>query len=292
MINSKTEKVHLSTRASGEQTKLWDTLYRSINARIGFVVFFIIALLCFLGPLFVPHSYETTQLSLGASPPSSLYLFGTDVLGRDLLIRTLIGGQISIFVGFLATAVALIIGTLYGMIAGYVGKKTDALMMRFVDTLYALPFTIMVILLTVLFGRSLVLIFLAIGAVEWLTLARIVRGETRNIKTQAYVQAAQLYGLPHHQIISKHILRNLISPVIVFATLTIPSVILLESVISFLGLGVQAPLTSWGSLINEGAQKFDVYPWLLIFPSIFFSLTILSLNFIGDAFRDAFDPNL
>ncbi|MDG1701874.1 MAG: ABC transporter permease [Opitutae bacterium] len=292
MINSKTEKVHLSTRASGEQTKLWDTLYRSINARIGFVVFFIIALLCFLGPLFVPHSYETTQLSLGASPPSSLHLFGTDVLGRDLLIRTLIGGQISIFVGFLATAVALIIGTLYGMIAGYVGKKTDALMMRFVDTLYALPFTIMVILLTVLFGRSLVLIFLAIGAVEWLTLARIVRGETRNIKTQAYVQAAQLYGLPHHQIISKHILRNLISPVIVFATLTIPSVILLESVISFLGLGVQAPLASWGSLINEGAQKFDVYPWLLIFPSIFFSLTILSLNFIGDAFRDAFDPNL
>lgn len=292
MINSKTEKVHLSTRASGEQTKLWDTLYRSINARIGFVVFFIIALLCFLGPLFVPHSYETTQLSLGASPPSSLHLFGTDVLGRDLLIRTLIGGQISIFVGFLATAVALIIGTLYGMIAGYVGKKTDALMMRFVDTLYALPFTIMVIFLTVLFGRSLVLIFLAIGAVEWLTLARIVRGETRNIKTQAYVQAAQLYGLPHHQIISKHILRNLISPVIVFATLTIPSVILLESVISFLGLGVQAPLASWGSLINEGAQKFDVYPWLLIFPSIFFSLTILSLNFIGDAFRDAFDPNL
>ncbi len=292
MINSKTEKVHLSTRASGEQTKLWNTLYRSTNARIGFVIFFVISLLCFLGPLFVPHSYETTQLSLGASAPSSQHLFGTDVLGRDLLIRTLIGGQISILVGFLATAVALIIGTLYGMIAGYVGKKTDALMMRFVDTLYALPFTIMVILLTVLFGRSLILIFLAIGAVEWLTLARIVRGETRNIKTQAYVQAAQLYGLPHHQIISKHILRNLISPVIVFATLTIPSVILLESVISFLGLGVQAPLASWGSLINEGAQKFDVYPWLLIFPSIFFSLTILSLNFIGDAFRDAFDPNL
>ena len=292
MINSKTEKVHLSTRASGEQTKLWNTLYRSTNARIGFVIFFVISLLCFLGPLFVPHSYETTQLSLGASAPSSQHLFGTDVLGRDLLIRTLIGGQISILVGFLATAVALIIGTLYGMIAGYVGKTTDAFMMRFVDTLYALPFTIMVILLTVLFGRSLILIFLAIGAVEWLTLARIVRGETRNIKTQAYVQAAQLYGLPHHQIISKHKLRNLISPVIVFATLTIPSVILLESVISFLGLGVQATLASWGSLINEGAQKFDVYPWLLIFPSIFFSLTILSLNFIGDAFRDAFDPNL
>lgn len=292
MINSKKEKLELSKRAGSVPTNLWQTLCKSNNARIGFTFFLTLSALCFIGPFFIPHSYETTQLSIGASAPSAVHLFGTDVLGRDLLIRTLVGGQISIFVGFLATAVALIIGTTYGMIAGYVGKKTDALMMRFVDTLYALPFTIMVILLTVLFGRSLVLIFLAIGAVEWLTLARIVRGETRNIKTQAFVQAAQLNGLPHHQIITKHILRNLISPVIVFATLTIPSVILLESVISFLGLGVQAPLASWGSLINEGAQKFDVYPWLLIFPSIFFSLTILSLNFIGDAFRDAFDPVL
>lgn len=292
MINSKTEKLKLSKRAGSVPTNLWQTLCKSNNARIGFTLFFTISVLCFIGPFFIPHSYETTQLSIGASAPSAVYLFGTDVLGRDLLIRTLVGGQISIFVGFLATAVALIIGTTYGMIAGYVGKKTDAFMMRVVDTLYALPFTIIVILLTVLFGRSLVLIFLAIGAVEWLTLARIVRGETRNIKTQAFVQAAQLNGLPHHQIISNHILRNLISPLIVFATLTIPSVILLESVISFLGLGVQAPLASWGSLINEGAQKFDVYPWLLIFPSIFFSLTILSLNFIGDAFRDAFDPVL
>ncbi len=292
MINSKTEKLKLSKRAGSVPTNLWQTLCKSNNARIGFALFFTISILCFIGPFFIPHSYETTQLSIGASAPSAVYLFGTDVLGRDLLIRTLVGGQISIFVGFLATAVALIIGTTYGMIAGYVGKKTDAFMMRVVDTLYALPFTIIVILLTVLFGRSLVLIFLAIGAVEWLTLARIVRGETRNIKMQAFVQAAKLNGLPHHQIISNHILRNLISPLIVFATLTIPSVILLESVISFLGLGVQAPLASWGSLINEGAQKFDVYPWLLIFPSIFFSLTILSLNFIGDAFRDAFDPVL
>ena len=292
MINSKKEKLELAKRAGSVPTNLWQTLCKSNNARIGFTLFITLSSLCFIGPFFIRHSYETTQLSIGASAPSAVHLFGTDVLGRDLLIRTLVGGQISIFVGFLATVVALIIGTTYGMIAGYVGKKTDALMMRFVDTLYALPFTIMVILLTVLFGRSLVLIFLAIGAVEWLTLARIVRGETRNIKTQAFVQAAQLNGLPHHQIITKHILRNLISPVIVFATLTIPSVILLESVISFLGLGVQAPLASWGSLINEGAQKFDVYPWLLVFPSIFFSLTILSLNFIGDAFRDAFDPVL
>ena len=194
MINSKTEKFELSKRAGSVPTNLWQTLCKSNNARIGFTLFLTLSALCFIGPFFIPHSYETTQLSIGASAPSAVHLFGTDVLGRDLLIRTLVGGQISIFVGFLATAVALIIGTTYGMIAGYVGKKTDALMMRFVDTLYALPFTIMVILLTVLFGRSLVLIFLAIGAVEWLTLARIVRGETRNIKTQAFVQAAQLNG--------------------------------------------------------------------------------------------------
>lgn len=265
-------------------------LWRSPYARMGLFIFLSIAVICFIGPLFLEQSHEETRLTLGATPPSSEHPFGTDTLGRDLLIRTLIGGQISIFVGFLATAVALCIGISYGMIAGYVGKKTDALMMRFVDTLYTLPFTIMVILLTVLFGRSLLLIFLAIGAVEWLTLARIVRGETRNIKTQAFVQAAQVNGLTHSRILTRHILPNLISPVIVFATLTIPSVILLESVISFLGLGVQAPLASWGSLINEGAQKFDIYPWMLLFPSIFFSLTILSLNFIGDAFRDAFDP--
>lgn len=281
MIDLKTETVPVSW-----QSVLWQSTY----ARIGLLLFFSITAVCFIGPLCISQSHEETRLTLGAVPPSSEHPFGTDTLGRDLLIRTLIGGQISIFVGFLATAVALCIGITYGMIAGYVGKKTDALMMRFVDTLYALPFTIMVILLTVLFGRSLLLIFLAIGAVEWLTLARIVRGETRSIKTLAFVQAAQVNGLPHRKILTRHILPNLISPVIVFATLTIPSVILLESVISFLGLGVQAPLASWGSLINEGAQKFDVYPWMLLFPSIFFSLTILSLNFIGDAFRDAFDP--
>jgi len=290
VIKTKQQKESLSKDAYINRPGLWHSFIRSTHARIGCILFSTITLICFLGPFFLEQSYETTALELGATPPSLKHFFGTDTLGRDLLIRTLIGGQISILVGFLATAVALIIGVTYGMISGYVGKTTDAIMMRFVDTLYALPFSIMVILLTVLFGRSLILIFLAIGLVEWLTLARIVRGETINIKTQPYVENAKLNGLAHHKILSKHILRNLISPVIVFATLTIPSVILLESVISFLGLGVQAPLASWGSLINEGAQKFDVYPWLLILPSILFSLTILSLNFIGDALRDGLDP--
>lgn len=289
MISTKKEKESLSRNTQINRLGLWHHLTQSNHARIGFILFLAITLICFLGPFFLDQSFDSTELELGASPPSLEHFFGTDTLGRDLLIRTLIGGQISLLVGFSATAVALLIGVTYGMIAGYIGKKTDIIMMRFVDTLYALPFTIMVILLTVLLGRSLILIFLAIGAVEWLTLARIVRGETISIKTQPYVEAAQLNGLAHHKILYKHILRNLISPVIVFATLTIPSVILLESVISFLGLGVQAPLASWGSLINEGAQKFDIYPWLLILPSIFFSLTILSLNFIGDAFRDGLD---
>mgnify|MGYP002476337086 FL=1 len=163
-------------------------------------------------------------------------------------------------------------------------------MMRFVDTLYALPFTIIVILLTVLMGRSLLLIFLAIGAVEWLTMARIVRGQTKALRQQTFVDAAIINGVSTRRILQRHILPNLISPVIVFATLTIPAVILLESVISFLGLGVQPPMSSWGILINEGAVKLDIYPWMLLFPALFFSLTIFALNFIGDGLRDALDP--
>jgi len=291
VIKAKLEKEIILKKTQASAPTQWRSFFNSAYARIGTTLFLGILIACLFGPLFLDHSYESTQLELGAQAPSYDYLFGTDTLGRDLLIRTLIGGRISILIGFLATVVAVLIGVSYGMVAGYVGNKTDALMMRFVDIVYALPFTIIVILLTVLLGRSLILIFLAIGAVEWLTLARIVRGETRNLKTQAYVEAAKVNGLPHHKILSKHILKNLISPIIVFATLTVPSVILLESIISFLGLGVQAPLASWGSLINEGAQKFDIYPWLLIFPSLFFSLTILSLNFIGDALRDHFDPS-
>lgn len=291
MIKLKSEKEALILKGTGTGLKQWRTFFNSAYARIGTSLFALIFMVCMFGPFFLEQSYEQTQLALGAQAPSADHFFGTDTLGRDLLIRTLIGGRISILIGFLATLVAVIIGVHYGMIAGYVGHKTDAFMMRLVDTLYALPFTVIVILLTVLLGQSLILIFLAIGAVEWLTLARIVRAETKHLKTQAYVDAAKVNGLAHHTILSKHIFRNLISPVIVFATLTVPSVILLESVISFLGLGVQAPLTSWGSLIHEGAQKFDIYPWLLIFPSLFFSLTILSLNFIGDALRDALDPH-
>ena len=288
MTRLEREQVGSDARSLGRDA--WERLCANRMARIGGGLFIGIALLCLIGPFFVPHSHETTQLAYGAQAPSWTHWFGTDELGRDLLVRTLIGGRISIGVGFAATVVALLIGVVYGMIAGYNGGRIEATMMRFVDTLYALPFTIIVILLTVLLGRSILLIFLAIGAVEWLTMARIVRGQTKALRKQTFIDAAIVGGVPTRRILGRHILPNLLSPVIVFTTLTIPAVILLESVISFLGLGVQPPMSSWGMLINEGAVKLDIYPWMLIFPALFFSLTIFAFNFVGDGLRDALDP--
>ena len=287
---TKLEREGMATEARSLGRDAWERLCTNRMARIGGGLFIGIALLCLIGPFFVPHALDTTQLAYGAQPPTWTHWFGTDELGRDILVRTLIGGRISISVGFAATAVALLIGVAYGMIAGYYGGRMEAIMMRFVDTLYALPFTIIVILLTVLLGRSILLIFLAIGAVEWLTMARIVCWQTKALRQQAFIDAAIIGGVPTHRILARHILPNLLSPVIVFTTLTIPAVILLESVISFLGLGVQPPMSSWGILINEGAVKLDIYPWMLIFPALFFSLTIFALNFIGDGLRDALDP--
>ncbi len=288
MTRLEREQVGSDARSLGRDAL--ERLCANRMARIGGGLFIGIALLCLIGPFFVPYSHETTQLAYGAQAPSWTHWFGTDELGRDILVRTLIGGRISIGVGFAATVVALLIGVVYGMIAGYNGGRIEATMMRFVDTLYALPFTIIVILLTVLLGRSILIIFLAIGAVEWLTMARIVRGQTKALRKQTFIDAAIVGGVPTRRILGRHILPNLLSPVIVFTTLTIPAVILLESVISFLGLGVQPPMSSWGMLIKEGAVKLDIYPWMLIFPGLFFSLTIFALNFMGDGLRDALDP--
>ncbi|TWF59190.1 ABC transporter permease [Neorhizobium alkalisoli] len=218
------------------------------------------------------------------------FLFGTDPNGRDLLARVMLGGQISIAVGLLASLVSLGIGVLYGATSGYLGGRIDNIMMRFVEILYSLPFVFLVVVLVVFFGRSFILIFLVIGAVEWLDMARIVRGQTLALKRREFVGAAQALGLTDWQIIRRHIITNTIGPVIVFVTVVVPKVILLESFLSFLGLGVQAPLTSWGALISEGANNIQSAPWLLIFPSIFFVATLFSLNFIGDGLRDALDP--
>ncbi len=218
------------------------------------------------------------------------HLLGTDPLGRDLLTRILIGGRISLSVGFAATLVSVVIGVLWGAIAGFIGRKTDTVMMRIVDILYALPFAVIVILLMVMFGRNFILLFVAIGCVEWLTMARIVRGQIISLKNQEFVEAAVSLGLPSHRILLRHLIPNVLGPIIIYSTLTFPEVMLLESVLSFLGLGVQPPLSSWGVLIEEGSRTMESSIWLLLFPAIFFSLTLFSLNFLGDGLRDALDP--
>ncbi len=268
----------------------WRRLFRNRMAVAGLLVFAILAGASFAGPLLSPYSYEQTDLARGARPPCAAHWFGTDSLGRDVLTRVLYGGRISIAVGFLATAVSLCIGVVYGGISGYAGTKTDAIMMRIVDVLYALPFTVFVILLTVAFGRDLKLLFIAIGAVQWLTMARIVRGQVLSLRQREFVEAARALGLGSGHILFRHILPNVLGPVVVYATLTVPAVMLLEAMLSFLGLGVQPPMSSWGLLIKEGAEKMEAYPWLLVFPAVCFSLTLFALNFLGDGLRDALDP--
>lgn len=259
-------------------------------AMAGLWILIIMIVLSLLTPWIAPYSYEEQNLALGASPPSWQHWLGTDSLGRDQLTRILYGSRISLMVGFIATAVALTIGVLWGAIAGFIGGKLDAVMMRIVDVLYALPFTIFIVLLTVIFGSSMLLLFLAIGAVEWLTMARIVRSQVLTIRRQEFVDAAVSMGLSPWQIIRRHIIPNTLGPIIVYTTLTIPSVILLESFLSFLGLGIQPPASSWGSLISSGVETMEEYPWLLIFPGLALTLTLFSLNFLGDGLRDALDP--
>lgn len=233
---------------------------------------------------------EGRTLKLEGEVNREYFFFGTDTNGRDMLARVMLGGQISIAVGVLASLVSLGIGVVYGATAGYIGGRVDNVMMRFVEILYSLPFVFLVVVLVVFFGRSFILIFLVIGAVEWLDMSRIVRGQTLALKRREFVGAAQALGLSDWQIIRRHIIPNTIGPVVVFVTVVVPKVILLESFLSFLGLGVQAPLTSWGALISEGANNMQSAPWLLIFPALFFVLTLFSLNFVGDGLRDALDP--
>ena len=267
----------------------WLRLKKNRAAVAGGVVLITMVILALLTPLIAPYSYEAQNLDLGASPPSAAHWLGTDIFGRDLLTQILYGGRISLAVGFIATAVALVIGVTWGAVAGYVGGRVDAAMMRFVDILYALPFMIFIILLMVVFGRNILLLFLAIGAVEWLTMARIMRTQVQALRQQEFVEAAISLGLSPSAIIFKHIIPNAIGPIIVYTTLTIPSVMLLEAFLSFLGLGIQPPQTSWGLLISYGAETMEEYPWLLIFPGLALTITLFSLNFLGDGLRDALD---
>jgi oligopeptide transport system permease protein len=267
----------------------WLRLRKNRAAVGGGVVLLVMVILALLTPWIAPYGYEAQNLDLGASPPSAAHWLGTDIFGRDLLTQILYGGRISLAVGFIATAVALLIGVTWGAVAGYVGGRVDSVMMRFVDILYALPFMIFIILLMVVFGRNILLLFLAIGAVEWLTMARIMRTQVQSLRQQEFVEAAVSLGLPPSAIIFKHIIPNALGPIIVYTTLTIPSVMLLEAFLSFLGLGIQPPQTSWGLLISYGAETMEEYPWLLIFPGLALTITLFSLNFLGDGLRDALD---
>ena len=267
----------------------WLRLKKNRAAVTGGMVLAIMVVLAILTPWIAPYAYEAQNLDLGATPPSAAHWLGTDIFGRDLLTQILFGGRISLAVGFIATAVALVIGVTWGAVAGYVGGRIDSVMMRFVDILYALPFMIFIILLMVVFGRNILLLFLAIGAVEWLTMARIMRTQVQSLRQQEFVEAAVSLGLPPSAIIFKHIVPNALGPIIVYTTLTIPSVMLLEAFLSFLGLGIQPPQTSWGLLISYGAETMEEYPWLLIFPGLALTITLFSLNFLGDGLRDALD---
>ncbi len=275
-------------------SSLWsDALSRLLKNKAavsGAVILVILITLAILAPFIAPFPYAYQDLDLGASPPSSLHWLGTDVLGRDLLSRILYGARISLLVGFIATTVALIIGVSWGIIAGYFGGKIDSVMMRIVDVLYGLPFIIFIILLMVIFGRNLWLLFLAIGAIEWLTMARIVRAQVLTLKNQEFVLAAQAMGVSNFAMFKRHLLPNILGPIAVYATLTIPQVMLLESFLSFLGLGIQPPMSSWGTLIKDGVESMEEYSWLLIYPGLTFTITLFSLNFFGDGLRDALDP--
>ena len=275
-------------------SSLWqDAVRRLIQNRaamIGGITILLLIILAAFAPWIAPYSYSYQNLDIGASPPSAEHLLGTDVLGRDLLSRLLYGARISLLVGFVATGVALVIGVSWGIIAGYFGGRVDSIMMRIVDVLYGLPFIIFIILLMVIFGRNIWLLFAAIGAVEWLTMARIVRAQVIGLKNHVFVQAAQVMGVSNFSMLRRHILPNILGPIAVYATLTIPQVMLLEAFLSFLGLGIQPPMSSWGTLIRYGVESMEEHYWLLIYPGLTFTITLFALNFFGDGLRDALDP--
>ena len=270
----------------------WLRLKKNRAAVAAAIILAVIIMLVIVGPWLSPYTIYDADWDRPLSPPSFAHghIFGTENIGRDLFVRTLYGGRISLLVGVVATMVSLLIGVTYGATAGYLGGRIDNIMMRLVDILYSIPFMFFVILLMVVFGRHLILIFIAIGAINWLDMARIVRGQTLSLKHREFIEAAESAGVSTWQIIRRHIIPNLLGVVVVYVTLTIPQVILIESFLSFLGLGVQEPFTSWGALVNEGAADMEYAPWSLAFPAVFLATTLFCFNFLGDGLRDALDP--
>jgi oligopeptide transport system permease protein len=279
-----------------EGRSLWQDarrrLFRNRAAVVSMVVLALITLAAVFAPWLSPYPFDEINWDMIGAPPdlATAHWFGTDNNGRDLFVRVLYGARVSLAVGIAATLVSLVIGVVYGAVAGFLGGKVDEAMMRFVDILYSLPFMFFVIILMVVFGRNIFLLFIALGAVEWLTMARIVRGQTLSVKRKEFIEAAHAAGVSNWRIVLRHIIPNVLGPVVVYVTLTVPEVIITESFLSFLGLGVQEPYTSWGVLISEGAGQMESAPWMLIFPAIFLGVTLFAFNFIGDGLRDALDP--
>jgi oligopeptide transport system permease protein len=267
--------------------------FRRNRAAMGSIyVLAMIGLTAVLIPMFWPHGIEDASWESILAPPSfaDWHWFGTDANGRDLFVRVFYGGRVSLTIGLMTTAVALVIGVTYGAVAGFLGGRTDGFMMRFVDVMYSLPLLFFIIILVTVFGRNIYLVFVAIGAVEWLTMSRIVRGQTLTVKSKEYVESAVAIGMSRSAILARYIIPNVLGPVVVYVTLLIPTNIVIESYLSFIGLGVQEPLTSWGLLISQGSGQLDSAPWLIFFPATLLALTMFCFNFIGDGLRDALDP--
>jgi oligopeptide transport system permease protein len=275
---------------AGQWHRSWERLRRHVPALVALGMLGLIVVLALLVPLVSPFDYATPDWDALYVPPGTSHLFGTDGLGRDLLVRVMWGCRVSLLVGIAASLVSVLIGVLWGGTAGYMGGRTDSLMMRMVDILYTVPFIPLVIVLTVLFGRNFLLVFVAIGAVSWLDIARIVRGQTLTLKNREFIEAARALGLSNATMIARHVVPNLLGVVIIYATLTVPTVILFEAFLSFLGLGVHAPLASLGTLLSDGAHHMKSHPYLLTIPAVFLTLIVCSFSYVGDALRDALDP--
>jgi oligopeptide transport system permease protein len=295
-IHTAEEGIDLDHEHLEEGTSLWrDAWYRLRHNKmavisVGIVIVFSIVAL--LAPYISPYPFDQIDFHRIGHSPSWSHWFGTDDLGRDLFTRVLYGMGVSISVGLVATFVSLIIGVLWGSISGYIGGKVDYWMMRFVDIMYSLPYMFFVIILMTVFGRDIIILYLALGAVQWLTMARIVRGQVLSLKHKEFIEAAESMGIRHRNIILRHLIPNTLGPVIIYVTLTVPRIILEEAFLSFLGLGVQAPMASLGSLTSDGAQAMELYPWLLIGPSVILATLLFSLNYLGDGLRDALDPKM
>lgn len=284
--------VSLNGRLRGPAALPIARFVRNRAALASLVTLSIVSLACFVGPLLIGNDPAYSDWAALSLPPTlqSGHWFGTDELGRDVLVRTLVGGRVSLEVGVLATLAACIVGVVYGAGAGYFGGRIDAVMMRIVDVMYAIPYMLIALLAMTLFGRAFLLVILTIGAFSWLDMARIVRGQTLSLRACEFVNAARALGMPGWMIVGRHIVPNLMGVVTVYATVMAPGVILTESVLSFLGLGVQEPMTSWGVLLEDGAQKLETMPWLLLCPGAMLCLTLCCIGFVGDGLRDAFDP--